>query len=158
PALLHGYGEPIPAGRANGGRKVVLGLAVAAAAIGIFMSWFASANPDGLEWAMERTSGGAELEAEGRAHEAAAGIQSATAFLPDYGFRPSSAEGATAVTGDDATAAQDETEGTAEAWPSVNAGTSLSGVVGGAMALGLSALAGLAVFAARRKGERSRSA
>jgi cobalt/nickel transport system permease protein len=133
PRLLDGYGTPAEPAAAPGRRKAIGGLAIAALAIGIGLSWFASANPDGLEWSMERTSGSPELEATGRAYETAATIQAATAFLPDYGFKASGPEES------------------APAWPAVDAGTSLSGILGGAMALGLSALAGFAAFRLRRR-------
>ncbi len=43
-------------------KKVVIILAVATLLVGGGLSWFASSNPDGLEWAMERTAGTTELE------------------------------------------------------------------------------------------------
>ena len=45
-------------------KKVLIGLLVAAVIIGGALSWFASANPDGLEWAMFKTSGVEELESK----------------------------------------------------------------------------------------------
>ena len=52
---------------------------------------FASAKPDGLEWAVGKTAErvyGREFDAgpEGEIHNAAAGVQERTAFLPDYAF------------------------------------------------------------------------
>lgn len=113
--------------------KALLGLILATLVVGIGLSWFASTDPDGLEWSMEKVSGVAELEVEGGVHETAAGIQAVTAFLPNYGFKSA------------------ETEEAEPSWPAIDAGTSLSGVVGGVLALGLSALAGLAAFGLRRK-------
>ena len=63
------------------------------------LSLFASSLPDGLEWAMERTAGTAELEAEGGAYSIAAGIQKALSFLPDYAFPGSESAAGTAVSG-----------------------------------------------------------
>ena len=52
---------------------------------------FASGNPDGLEWAIDKTTEKtlgvqAELNAESGVHNSAERIQESTAFLPDYGF------------------------------------------------------------------------
>ena len=52
------------------------------------LSWFASANPDGLEWTMFHTSGKEELEApEKGLHSMLGALQEKTAFLPDYSFK-----------------------------------------------------------------------
>ncbi|ATW26011.1 energy-coupling factor ABC transporter permease [Candidatus Formimonas warabiya] len=104
-------------------RKVIVGFALFAVCTGGALSWFASANPDGLEWSMFHTSGKEELEAPGGIHQALAALQEKTAFLPDYGFK----QAETAVT---------ETEtGSEETWPAVNGGTSLSGLLGGLLTL-----------------------
>jgi cobalt/nickel transport system permease protein len=81
-------GGPISAGTSI--RKVLACLAVITLITGGLLSLFASAYPDGLEWAMEKTlsAGGeaGELEAEGPVFRRAESIQEATAFMPDYGF------------------------------------------------------------------------
>ncbi len=48
------------------------------------LSWFASANPDGLEWSVFKTAGVEELEATGGLHASLGDLQDKTAFLPDY--------------------------------------------------------------------------
>ncbi len=101
--------------------KVLIGLGVAALVTGGFLSWFASANPDGLEWSMFKVSGQEELEATGGVHQSLAEIQEKTAFLPDYGFKKPGQEEAAG-------------EG-APAWPAPDAGTSASGIVGGVLTL-----------------------
>jgi len=108
--------------------KVLVGLLAATVVVGGGVSWFASANPDGLEWAMFRTAGVEELESEHGIHGALSGIQEKTAFLPDYGFKGSEA---------------DETEPSESAWPAVEPGTSVSGLVGGALTLLLIAVVGV---------------
>ncbi|MFA6242759.1 MAG: PDGLE domain-containing protein, partial [Candidatus Hydrogenedentales bacterium] len=115
-------------------KPVLAGLAVATVCIGGAMSWFASSHPDGLEWAMFRSTGAEEFSGrEDAVHRSLAGIQEKTAILPDYAFKPSS----------------DEPESGAEPqWPAIDAGTSLSGIVGGAITLGIVAIAG---FALRRR-------
>ncbi|MEA5073264.1 MAG: energy-coupling factor ABC transporter permease [Eubacterium aggregans] len=67
-------------------KKVVISLLVFAVLLGGGFSLFASANPDGLEWAMENVAGTTELESDGGTHEGAAAIQESTAFMPDYDF------------------------------------------------------------------------
>lgn len=119
------------AGRAMGSipiKKVLTGILVAALFIGGFVSWFASSNPDGLEWSMERTAGTAELEASNSVHEVFENIQSKTAFLPDYSFKT-----------------------TSEVESSGNAGTSVSGIVGGALTLGLAGLIGVIISIFKKK-------
>ncbi|MBF7096395.1 energy-coupling factor ABC transporter permease [Alkalibacter mobilis] len=87
-------------------RKVIVGVLIATVVVGGFLSWFASENPDGLEWAIFNTTGTEELEGSNPVNEFFARIQEKTAFLPDYGFKETS-EGAG------------------------NSGTSFSGVTGG---------------------------
>ena len=65
-------------------RKTVIVFALAAVILAGGVSLFASGLPDGLEWAMERTAGTAELPVEGEVLEEAAQIQKATAVMPDY--------------------------------------------------------------------------
>ena len=57
-------------------RNLILGILAAAIIIGGLISWFASENPDGLEWSVERVTGSAEIEA------AEDGLFAA--LLPDY--------------------------------------------------------------------------
>ncbi|NTW29319.1 MAG: cobalamin biosynthesis protein CbiM [Coriobacteriia bacterium] len=119
-------------------KPVILGLVAMALVTGIGLSWFASSNPDGLEWSIAKVTGSAELAEETSVAitEFAAEVQSKTAFLPDYGFKAS----------DDAAT---ETEGGAT-WPAVDAGTSTAGIVGGALTLGLAGLIGFALSKRRR--------
>jgi cobalt/nickel transport system permease protein len=111
-------------------KKVLLGLALAAALTGGALSWFASTHPDGLEWAMFKTSGKEELESRDRIHTSLAGVQQKTAFLPGYGFKKSESE-----------AAQKESD-QAASWPAVDSGTTVSGLVGGALTLFIVVLIG----------------
>lgn len=126
-------------------KKVLTGLSVAVIIVGGVLSWFASANPDGLEWSMEKTAGTAELEAPDGIHKILSEVQSKTAFLPDYGFKANenNKQEKTAST---------ETE---EAWPSVSAGTSISGIVGGTLTLALAAFTGLIISKTKRRNKRA---
>ena len=80
-------------------RKTIAILAAVAAGIGGVLALFASALPDGLEWAMERVAGTAELEAAGGVYDVAAGIQEKTAFLPDYALKGSESAAGTTISG-----------------------------------------------------------
>lgn len=126
-------------------KKVLTVLVVAVIIVGGALSWFASANPDGLEWSMFKTTGKAELEAPGGIHKTLSEVQSKTAFLPDYGFKASESE-------KEEEPASQEAE---EAWPSVSAGTSVSGIVGGTLTLALAAITGLIISMVKRRKKRA---
>ena len=89
PELIDAYGS---AERLSGvsTKKVVVTFAVLTVAIGGGLSLFASGNPDGLEWAIEKIT------------DTLSGVEAVlpTAFLPDYGFAsdPENAAG-TSVSG-----------------------------------------------------------
>jgi cobalt/nickel transport system permease protein len=87
--------------------RLLAGFLVAAVFLGMVISWFASANPDGLEWAITKVTGQEELTGtHGGLHGTWASLQEKTAILPDYGANLSEP-----------------------------LGTSLSGLAGGAMTL-----------------------
>jgi len=116
-------------------RPLVIGLALAAMIVGGSLSWFASSSPDGLEWSMAKVSGKEELEApEVGIHATLSNLQKSIAFLPDYTFKQAEEP--------KAEEAQSE-EAKPEPWPNVEAGRSLSGVLGGFMTLCLAGLLGL---------------
>jgi len=68
-------------------KNILIIFAVTAILAGGILSLFVSSNPDGLEWSISKTAGETELSAHGSAAEAAALIQEATAFMPDYNFK-----------------------------------------------------------------------
>ena len=118
-------------------RPLVLGGILLALIAGGFLSWFASARPDGLEWSIAGASEKEDLEVAGGVHETFALIQDRTAILPDYEFR--SVENAVA-------------SGKAvSSWPAASAGTSLSGILGAGIVLAIVGLAGIAVRLIRKK-------
>jgi cobalt/nickel transport system permease protein len=99
-------------------KPVILGLIAVTVLTGGIFSWFASTHPDGLEWAMFKTSGKEELETpEHSIYSSLATLQEKTAVLPDYTFKKS-----------DTPAEEGE-----ESWPAVDQGTSFSGLIGGAI-------------------------
>lgn len=113
-------------------KGVLISLAVLAVVTGGALSWFASSNPDGLEWAMFKTSGHEELESRHAVHNAMADMQGKTAFLPDYGFKKGGSD-------------EPSKENSKPAWPAVDTGTSISGIVGGAVTFLVVVLIGLGV-------------
>jgi cobalt/nickel transport system permease protein len=125
--------------------RIIATLACLAVATGGLLSWFASSNPDGLEWSIERVTGKAEVAAETTSvHQALAQMQQQIAPLPDYKFA-GAAESSAATAGE--SAAQ-------EAWPAIDAGTSLAGVLGGLGTLIL--VSGIGFFLRPRRAHLSR--
>nr|WP_211204095.1 energy-coupling factor ABC transporter permease [Denitrovibrio acetiphilus] len=107
--------------------RVIVSLLVAAVFTGGVLSWFASANPDGLEWSMFKTSGQEELAAPDRGlYNSLNSLQENSSFLPGYDFKPP--VGA---------------ESSDKAWGSVSAGTSLAGILGSLITLVLTFAAGV---------------
>jgi cobalt/nickel transport system permease protein len=116
-------------------RQVLIGLLGVAVLTGGALSWFASAHPDGLEWSMAKTSGHEELATPDQTiYSSLSGLQEKTAVLPDYAFKGGSAEA----------------EAGEPSWPAVDAGTSVSGLVGGTLTL---LIAGLIGFSLKRRKE-----
>ena len=103
-------------------KPLLAALGVAAVVTGGALSWFASSQPDGLEWSIERTAGTELAAPEGGVHGMLARLQEAVSFLPDYGL-PKAAHAAEVETAEQLD------------WPAVDGGTSLAGVVGGAATL-----------------------
>ncbi|NSW87574.1 MAG: PDGLE domain-containing protein [Syntrophobacteraceae bacterium] len=125
-------------------KSVLAGFLAVTVIVGGALSWFASANPDGLEWAMLHTSGKEELDAPHNGiHSLLARVQEKTSILPDYSFKKSEPEGAS----QEEAAADDPQPVSEESWPAVDIGTTTSGLVGAGMTL---LLAGLLGFGIRR--------
>jgi len=113
-------------------KNVIVLLAALAVVVGGALSLFASANPDGLEWAVGKTVSAtlgenAELEAQGDVYENVASIQERTAVMPDYAF------------------ASD---------PENAAGTPVAGLVGAGITFALAGAAGF-VISKVKKGKRA---
>ena len=112
-------------------KGVLVGFVAATLITGCTLSWFASAHPDGLEWAMFKTAGVEELAGpEDGVHSSLATIQEKTAFLPGYGFKSGETH---------------SLEEEAQVWPAIDPGTSMSGLVGGLLTLCLTLLIGVVV-------------
>jgi len=110
-------------------KKVLTVLAVLTLILGGALSLLASANPDGLEWAIDKTTEKVfgvktELESEGAVFETAAGVQEKAAFLPDYAI-PSHPENVS--------------------------GTSAAGIAGAAITFIFAAAAGLVISKVKKR-------
>lgn len=101
-------------------RPVLIGFFLAAMVIGGGLSWVSSRHLDGLEWAMLKTSGSAELDAPERGiHGILAEVRGKTVLWPDYNFP-----------------ADQTSVGSADHADSVvDTGTSVAGFVGGLITL-----------------------
>lgn len=99
PELLYGCEQTTSKAGRLSFKKTMTVLAVAAVVIGGGLSLAASSYPDGLEWSIEKLTGSTEVEAEGGAYEAADSVQEATALLPDYAFKDSDSALGTTVSG-----------------------------------------------------------
>ena len=114
---------------------LLIGFLIAATILGGVASWFASTHPDGLEWSIAKVTGKEEFAgAEDGVHGKLAAVQARTAFLPDYGFKKQNV-------------AAEPVGATPEPWPAVNAGTSVSGLLGGGLALVFAVLIGVVLRA-----------
>jgi cobalt/nickel transport system permease protein len=121
-------------------KKVLVSFLVLAVVTGGALSWLASTHPDGLEWSIEKVFGKPELpEHEHGIARALKRVQAKTAFLPDYDFKSETKEGDKKKGGEPA------------AWPSIESGTSVAGVIGAMMVLGLVLVIGVGIRALRRR-------
>nr|WP_312577657.1 energy-coupling factor ABC transporter permease [Sedimentibacter sp.] len=123
--------EPIKSNQTHNNvsyKKVIAILLCATVLIGGVVSLFASSNPDGLEWSIEKITSSTEVEETGAFNEFIGNIQEKIAFLPDYGFKNNSNE-------------------EIESNIAVNAGTSVSGIIGSILTAILAILIGVAANA-----------
>lgn len=105
-------------------KPVLVTLLIAAIITGGALSWFASSNPDGLEWSIASVTGESELEAPDGIHGVLAKLQEKVAFLPDYNFKQNEQPVTTETNAHEA-----------PNWPSVDTGTSVAGIVGSLLTL-----------------------
>lgn len=74
-------------------KRMIAVLGVVALLTGGGLSLYASSNPDGLEWSMEKTAGTAEIENHGKVHQLFASVQEKFSLLPDYDFKSQEGRG-----------------------------------------------------------------
>ncbi|MCX5869422.1 MAG: energy-coupling factor ABC transporter permease [Deltaproteobacteria bacterium] len=121
-------------------RNIVLAFLTLTFLTGGVLSWYASENPDGLEWSIAKVTGAGEVTGtEQSLHHVLAAIQGKTAFLANYSFP--SKQGEKAAT-EVATAGKEGQD------TSGRLGTSVSGGVGSLLTLTMVVLIG---FFLRRK-------
>jgi len=132
----------------HGGGRLLAGLLLLSALTGGLFSWFASPQHDGLEWAIFHSTGRETLPTPVTdAHSLAAALQDRTALLPDYGFRQAAESGDAAAAGNVAGTGEE----TGKAWPDVNAGTSVSGLLGATISMLLAGLLGFILLRLRQR-------
>jgi cobalt/nickel transport system permease protein len=112
-------------------KPIAITVMIAALVVGGVLSWFASEKPDGLEWSIEKVYGKPELETSNLTASTLAKVQQKTALLPDYDFKPSTEPHAN--------------KSGVSKYSAVNAGVSLSGILGSLIALGVMMILGLGV-------------
>ncbi|MHC1682121.1 MAG: energy-coupling factor ABC transporter permease [Clostridiaceae bacterium] len=107
-------------------------------AIGGLLSSYASSNPDGLEWSINKTAGTEELQSQNNFYRKLSELQNKIAILPDYSFKESKEAGEVNTANDD------------EVKTSIDAGTSLSGILGGAIIIVFVVLCGFIIIIFKR--------
>jgi len=114
-------------------KKIAAVFIVAAILIGGILSWYASENPDGLEWSLYNSAKQTELENSSWLHQRLADLQSTISLLPDYGFKDSAEQNSSKI----------------------QAGKSVAGIVGGFITLLLAMGIGLTIKLYTRKQKNS---
>lgn len=121
-------------------KGVITSILIAVIIVGGSLSWFASPNPDGLEWYIKKTTGSANIKAPEGIYKTLLTIQSKTAVLPKYNFKTKLGENKNALS------AQAENSGS-----TIHSGKSVSGIVGGALTLAFTAFTGFVISVLKRK-------
>lgn len=105
-------------------KKTIIVLTCLFVIIGGGISLLASSNPDGLEWSIEKLTGSTQIEEKDETiYQTASQIQETTSILPDYTFKTNES----------------------------NVGTSVSGIVGGIITVGLLSGVGYIIKLTRKK-------
>ena len=133
PEILQSAVESRPLGNISV-RNIVLAFLALALLTGGILSWYASKNPDGLEWSIAKVTGADEVTGtEQSLHHVLAAIQEKTAFLAHYAFPAKQGGEATTEIATTGKEGQDN---------SGQLGTSVSGGVGSLLTLTLAVLIG----------------
>jgi len=113
-------------------KPVLVGLLLAAVLTGGALSWFASSEPDGLEWSLAQVTGVEEVQtSEIGIYGILADFQKKVAIFPDYNFKESEER-----------AVNESKVAVQESWPVINSGTTVAGLVGAMMTLLLAGIIG----------------
>jgi cobalt/nickel transport system permease protein len=119
-------------------RPVIVSVFAAAILVSGVLAWFASAHPDGLEWSINQLTGATELSAgEDDVARDLSDLQQKTAILPDYSFKKDGEAEAAPKSG--------------RQWPAPSGQTSISGIFGSMLVLGLAAALALVLVKVRGK-------
>jgi cobalt/nickel transport system permease protein len=101
-------------------KSLLAAFLIATVLIGGVLSWFASENPDGLEWSIAKITGSAELpETKDKEQTKLASLQEKTSILPGYALP----------------AENGHSEDANRSVTDKRVGTSLSGIIGGTLTL-----------------------
>jgi len=120
-----------------------LALAIALGGVG---AWYASDQPDGLEWSIAGIAGPSAIAApRAPVHATLDRLQQRVALMPDYGFRRAGDPAASASPAHGASAATDAARGD-------RLGTSVAGLLGGGVTLVLALVVGIALRRETRRG------
>ncbi|MEZ0537861.1 energy-coupling factor ABC transporter permease [Caldicellulosiruptoraceae bacterium PP1] len=68
-------------------KKLVVIFTLLSLIVGGFVSWFASSNPDGLEWSIQKITGSEDLKSKGSLYEKLGKFQEKLSLFPDYQFK-----------------------------------------------------------------------
>ena len=118
-------------------KKIVIGFLILTIITGGILSWFASSNPDGLEWSIEKVYGKPELpEKEHTLTNILKSVQEKISIFPDYTFKKDESKDA---------------EAGEEKYPNIDLGTTLSGVFGAFIVLSLTFLTGFILKTIKKK-------
>jgi len=115
----------------NSFNKIIIIFTILMLFIGGILSWFASSNPDGLEWSIYKTAGYKFTEIETKLHTLFKNLQDKLSILPDYNFKN--------ITTDNT-----------QQKNIVNLGTSLSGVLGGLITLFITIFIGTLILISKK--------
>ncbi len=74
-------------------KRLVAVLGVVALITGGLLSLYASSNPDGLEWSIEKTAKTTEIENQSKTHSLLGAVQEKISLLPDYDFKSQEGSG-----------------------------------------------------------------
>jgi cobalt/nickel transport system permease protein len=153
PEIMQSIAKTHPTG-AHSIRNISLCFLAVTLLTGGVISRFASEQPDGLEWSIAKVTG--QVELKGEEHGTVgylALLQKKLSFLPDYSFRKPPETKPAVISASLATTPEQKPEDNISGEDSV--GTTLSGIVGGALTLGLSLLIGFMLKRRNPPGENS---
>ena len=84
PEILASAGQRVAISSGISIKKIIVALTLITVLVSGGLSLYASKNPDGLEWAIARTTGTSELEAQGEIFSVSSALQESLAIFPDY--------------------------------------------------------------------------